>query len=271
MKLIHSSFEFLGYDAQEMKERIERIGRTCYRSEEKIQEGSASKFIAMLNKRGHGAMLEHSFLSIQFTCSRAIADELYRHRAGLAFAMESTRYCNYGSDDISFVVPQWVIDGLKEIDYNDYVDSPNLPIFDCHLDQESIARYMGNLYFQADRVGYTGQFVKKFHIWLKYLLEAERGYKGCLELGMKPQEARGLLPLDACTHAWISGNLRAWQHIMEMRDDIAAHPDMRSLVHRVQKIFERDFPELFPVIPHTELMKRVDYSSWKSMMDVNGE
>lgn len=265
MKLVQSSFEFLAYDQEDIKKRIERIGRTCYRSEDKIEEGSASKFVAMLNKKGHGAMLEHSFLSIQFTCSRAIADELYRHRAGLAFAMESTRYCNYGSGDISFVVPQWVIEGLKEIDGAGNGDTEMPQIFNISLDQASVARYTGDLYYQVGRLRIQSSFPSKFSIWLRYLLEAERGYKECLQLGMKPQEARGLLPLDVCTHAWLSGNLRAWQHIMEMRDDIVAHPDMRSLIHQVHEVFERDFPELFPVIPHTELIKRVDYPSWKSM------
>lgn len=32
-------------------ELIERIGRTCYKSEDKIEEGSAEKFIASLMKR----------------------------------------------------------------------------------------------------------------------------------------------------------------------------------------------------------------------------
>ena len=41
-------------------ELIERIGRTCYKSEDKIEVGSAEKFIVGLMKRQHYAMIEHS-------------------------------------------------------------------------------------------------------------------------------------------------------------------------------------------------------------------
>lgn len=39
---------------------IEQIGRICYKSEEKIGEGTAKPFVDMLVKRNHLAMLEHS-------------------------------------------------------------------------------------------------------------------------------------------------------------------------------------------------------------------
>lgn len=61
MKLIESSVEFLkqedGLDG--MKRHIESCGRTCYKSEEKIKEGSAEKFVNAMIKSHHGAMLEH--------------------------------------------------------------------------------------------------------------------------------------------------------------------------------------------------------------------
>ena len=61
MKLIESSVEFLkqedGLDG--MKKHIESCGRTCYKSEEKIKEGSAEKFVNAMIKSHHGAMLEH--------------------------------------------------------------------------------------------------------------------------------------------------------------------------------------------------------------------
>ena len=38
---------------------IEKVGRTCYKSEDKITEDSAEKFVSGLVKRGHEAMIEH--------------------------------------------------------------------------------------------------------------------------------------------------------------------------------------------------------------------
>lgn len=40
-------------------EHIERCGRVSYKSEDKITDGSAEKFLAMLTERGHTAPLEH--------------------------------------------------------------------------------------------------------------------------------------------------------------------------------------------------------------------
>lgn len=61
MRLIKPSFEILeqkpGLDG--LLQHIERCGRTCYKSEDKITEKSAPKFVDMLVKRGHTAMLEH--------------------------------------------------------------------------------------------------------------------------------------------------------------------------------------------------------------------
>ena len=44
---------------QDILKKIEKCGRVCYKSEGKITEGSAEKFIANIIKRGHEAVLEH--------------------------------------------------------------------------------------------------------------------------------------------------------------------------------------------------------------------
>ena len=58
------------FHGQAILKKIEDCGRVCYKSEGKIEEGSAEKFVANLIKRGHEAMLEHaSFIvktSIEF-------------------------------------------------------------------------------------------------------------------------------------------------------------------------------------------------------------
>ena len=40
-------------DGQEILNKIERCGRVCYKSESKIEKGSAAKFVAGIIKRGH--------------------------------------------------------------------------------------------------------------------------------------------------------------------------------------------------------------------------
>ena len=80
-------------------QHIERIGRVCYKSEDKITEDgeSAKKFVKMLINAHHEAMIEHSTLSVMFTVDRGVSHEMVRHRIA-SFAQESTRYVNYSKD-----------------------------------------------------------------------------------------------------------------------------------------------------------------------------
>lgn len=84
---------------------IERAGRTAYKSEDRITIGSAERFVRGIVKRGHESVLEHCSISVRFITDRGVTHELVRHRIGIAFTQESTRYCNYGGKDIFFIKP----------------------------------------------------------------------------------------------------------------------------------------------------------------------
>ena len=94
-------------------QQIERVARVCYKSEDKITPDgeSAKKLVGFLVKQGHEAMLEHSQLSVLFTCDRGVANELIRHRIA-SFAQESTRYCNYSKEkfggELNFIQPYYI-------------------------------------------------------------------------------------------------------------------------------------------------------------------
>lgn len=116
MKIVEPKYEILT-DISEggIKElqQIERVARVCYKSEDKITPDgeSAKKLVGFLVKQGHEAMLEHSQLSVLFTCDRGVANELVRHRIA-SFAQESTRYCNYSKEkfgaEIQVVMPTFI-------------------------------------------------------------------------------------------------------------------------------------------------------------------
>jgi thymidylate synthase (FAD) len=61
MKLIKPSFEIWNQPAglEGVYKQIERVGRVCYKSEDKMTEDSAKPFVDRMIKSGHGAMLEH--------------------------------------------------------------------------------------------------------------------------------------------------------------------------------------------------------------------
>ena len=109
MKIIEASYHIeTPIDGAEILKRIEKAGRTCYKSEDRITEESAENFVRMLIERGHESVLEHESLTVRFVCDRGISHEIVRHRLA-SFSQESTRYCNYSDDrfgnEITFIKP----------------------------------------------------------------------------------------------------------------------------------------------------------------------
>ena len=98
---------------EEILKHLERCGRTCYKSEDKITEDSAAQFVRAIVKSGHESVLEHQSITVRFICDRGVSHELVRHRLA-SYSQESTRYCNYKDKDIEFIIP-------LEIYYNDEV------------------------------------------------------------------------------------------------------------------------------------------------------
>ena len=69
MKLIRPSAEIWAQEPgiSGVYKQIERCARVCYKSEDKIGEGTAEKMVEMLTKRGHTAMLEHGTVYLSFS------------------------------------------------------------------------------------------------------------------------------------------------------------------------------------------------------------
>ena len=81
-----------------MLRRIERAGRTCYKSEGRVNDDSAEKFVRMITfDRKHHSVLEHESVTVRFICDRGISHEIVRHRLA-SYSQESTRYCNYSKN-----------------------------------------------------------------------------------------------------------------------------------------------------------------------------
>ena len=98
VRIIKASFEIEDFDGEQMLKNIEKAGRTCYKSEDKITDDSANKFVHMLiHERKHESVIEHEKVTVRFIFDRSISHELVRHRIG-SYSQESTRFCNYAKD-----------------------------------------------------------------------------------------------------------------------------------------------------------------------------
>ncbi len=109
MKIIEPSIEILTpvdpASLSAMMARLERAGRVCYKSEDKITADSAAKFVRGLIANGHHSVIEHESLSVRIVCDRGVSHELVRHRLA-SYSQESTRYVNY-KDGLTVVRPRF--------------------------------------------------------------------------------------------------------------------------------------------------------------------
>lgn len=115
MKIIEPKVELINSPSYSgLLSLIELAGRTCYKSESKITEDSAEKFVRNILKRGHEAVIEHGSVTVRFTCDRGVSHEIVRHWLA-SYCQESTRYCNYSKDgfggEITVIEPSWCSEG----------------------------------------------------------------------------------------------------------------------------------------------------------------
>lgn len=109
MRIVEPSFEILNAPKrEEVLRHLELCGRVCYKSEDKMTEESASRFVKFLIERGHESPIEHIGISVRIICDRGVSHEWVRHRIA-SYSQESTRYCNYNSEKfgggIAFIRP----------------------------------------------------------------------------------------------------------------------------------------------------------------------
>lgn len=189
-----------------LEEVIEAAGRTCWKSEDKIEPGSAGPFIERIKSFKHESVLEHGAITVRFVMDRGVSHELVRHRVA-SFSQESTRYCNYSkgkfSEELVFIEP-------------------------CFWQDDS-----------------TAEQVALYDLWHDVCFHAEENYMKLLERGATPQEARSILPNSLKTEVVMTANPREWRHVFRLRCDRAAHPQMREVMLPLFKQFCERWPALF--------------------------
>lgn len=218
MKIQKASYEILTPISEggvKELQHIERIGRVCYKSEDKITEDgeSAKKFVKMLIQAHHEAMIEHSTLSVMFTVDRGVSHEMVRHRIA-SFAQESTRYVNYSKDKFG-----------NEINVIDLKPGIELDRKMSGMSAEVIAEVLKE--------------------WEQAMLDAEKHYMRLIELGATAQIARSVLPNSTKTNITITANYREWRNYFRLRTASDAHPQIREVsVPLLQELKER-IPVIF--------------------------
>lgn len=241
MKLVLPNVEIISkVDGDEALKQIERVARTCYKSEHLITDESASKMVKRLLDSKHEAMLEFYDVTVKFTCDRAIANEIVRHRVA-SYAQESTRYCNYSKDkfdgELTFVIPENV----------------RWDLVCCCGTHDKI-----NDMWYVNGEAYLDKSNPKFlelDTFLSSLQIAEDSYLDLLKAGWKPEEARSVLPMSLKTELNMKANLREWRHFFKLRCAKTAHPDVRHLAEKLLVDMATQIPVIFDDLFEEFVMK----------------
>nr|DAW93856.1 MAG TPA: Thymidylate synthase complementing protein [Caudoviricetes sp.] len=155
-------------------------------------------------------------ITVKFICDRGVSHEFVRHRV-FSFAQESQRYCNYNKDkfnnELTFIKPTWLNIPTGDYTYwdGDWCDTDNMKI---QLPSDN---------------GIADNF-----LWC--LNNAGMHYRLLINEGLKPQEARAVLPNATKTELVMTGFESDWEHFFELRCSGAAHPDARKLADELKSL-----------------------------------
>lgn len=158
-------------------------------------------------------------ITAKFICDRGVSHEFVRHRV-FSFAQESQRYCNYNKDkfnnELTFIRPTWL--NIPTGDYT-YWDGDW-----CDIDNMKIQLPSDN--------GVADNF-----LWC--LNNAGMQYRLLINKGLKPQEARGVLPNATKTELVMTGFESDWEHFFSLRCSSKAHPDAKKLADELYKLIHK--------------------------------
>lgn len=177
--------------------------------------------------------------TVKFIWPIGIVRDALRHRKN-SFMNESTRWINYTKEKfggLTIVIPRWIYSLRDEI--------ASYETIKCSIPKDSLLQLSGEAL-----VNQLSCENKKVAAYVDALKSAEQYYfyltSDTDDLKLRPEQARGVLPLDTKSELIITGFTSDWIHFFNMRSYIAmagkAHDDMIYIVNQVLNEFlERNY------------------------------
>jgi thymidylate synthase (FAD) len=278
MKLIKSSFEILPQapGLEGIYKQIELAGRNCYKSEDKICEGSAIKMVDNLIKRGHGTPLEHGtvYLFIPFDAMKDKWILINRYKdnpySKVVIRNESFLFDKNGyyitTNYRVLVENKWLEDLKYFCEPTEYHEKRISIMVTCAIGisrefnrhrtfsiceqstrycNYSLGKFSNEITYiiptWSENITYPVDYKKlslSEKVFLRILSDAEIAYMEMINQQRKPQEARDALPLATATTVMYTAFVSDWKHFLELRTAVGAHPDARALATSIKNEFE---------------------------------
>ena len=190
----------------------EFAGRLCYMSQRNPAGRSTREYLENILKQGHGSVLEHANYSLLLEgISRSLTHELVRHRAGFAYSQLSQRYVD--ESEAAFVVPPAIIgDEALETKWREQVESA-----------------------QKTYVALVDDLMQRYS-WVADKVHRRK---------MAREAARGVLPNSTETKIVVTGNVRAWRTMLELRCGEGAEQEIRRMALMVLRTMQQEAPAFF--------------------------
>jgi thymidylate synthase (FAD) len=196
---------------------VEVSARMCYMSYGRGRRDIA-EFVTNLLSSKDGSVFEHVNYGFVVTgVSRSLTHELVRHRAGFAYSQRSQRYVDEAG--AAFVVPPALAREVGDVEKAAAVFEKAIEVASSSYD-ELVAALEKTLPLD--------------------LFELKTDRRKAIR-----QAARSVLPNATETKIFITANVRAWRHFIEMRGASYADWEIRSLALRILALLEEESPLLF--------------------------
>lgn len=270
MKLIKPSFEVIEQESglDGIYRIIERVGRVCYKSEDKIAEGTAKAFVDRMIASGHGAMLEHGtvYLKLDDTNETSFIIDNYIRNKYSVVKDAVDRYNCYG--DLLFTSDKCVTTNYRVLVENGWLDDLKYQCEPTEHHEKRITvkficdRGVSHEYvrhrvysFAQESTRYCNYIKSKFGGSVSFIIppwlnEEEEGeefkndmqtieniYFKWLNKGWTAQQARGFLCNFLKTELIMTGTVSQWEDFFKLRDAGSAHPQARELAHPLHEEF----------------------------------
>lgn len=272
MELIKSSVSLI--EEPDLFKKIELAGRTCYKSENKISEGSAQKFVKMLVNNGHLAMVEHAILHF-ITKDEDLAQKFLRY----TYSLNIDYYIISGnlryfyekgiisfSDDfhliinepynvkMMFIPEKDVVKLLVTNEEKDkHIYTTMRVICDRGVSHEIVRHRTFSFAMESTRyVKYNKnnmQFVEPADwdtwsgntkgLFLSSCACAEDYYTKLMADGFTAQKARAVLPNALKTELVMTGNQETWYNFFSLRCAPDAHPDCKRIADLAKELYNK--------------------------------
>lgn len=265
MKLIKNKVEKLEqkHDLLGIYEQIEIAGRTAYKSLDKIEydENGRSKtakaFVDKMIKLGHGSPLEHGtvYLELPFGYGASLMYELLNY-ASVKKNPNILRSPVYVTTNYRVLVENNLLDDLKYIcqptEYHVLRHTFRLTCARVQADSFVRHRVFSFLMESTRYCNYNdGKFDGKITVveptnWDDFSAVqqnlffgswdySQHNYMMLVKIGVKPEDARDVLPLQLKTELIMTGTTEQWNEFFKLRISEHAHPDAKYIAEKIKE------------------------------------